>query len=111
MWDRPGCAWYWAHQTQDIRGVTAVILKSLAGLVRDAARGERARPDQVRAPGIGPAKVTRAARGSASQCDDTNTASSNGAGIANCARMRFVSCAGVRPNSRLNSRLNCDALA
>ncbi|KAB0661213.1 hypothetical protein F7R23_05995 [Burkholderia diffusa] len=32
IWDRPGCAWYWAHQTQDIRGVTALILKSLAGL-------------------------------------------------------------------------------
>ncbi|WP_322025426.1 CoA pyrophosphatase [Burkholderia sp. BCC1977] len=36
-------AWYWADQAQDIWGVTAVILKSLAGLVRDAARGERAR--------------------------------------------------------------------
>ncbi|WP_446904307.1 NUDIX hydrolase [Burkholderia sp. YIM B11467] len=31
-------AWYWADQTQDIWGVTAVILKSLAGLVLDAAR-------------------------------------------------------------------------
>ncbi|MEN2473790.1 CoA pyrophosphatase [Burkholderia sp. GS2Y] len=30
-------AWYWADQTQDIWGVTAVILKSLAGLVLDAA--------------------------------------------------------------------------
>jgi len=38
-------AWYWADQTQDIWGVTAVILKSLAGLVREASRGERARPD------------------------------------------------------------------
>ncbi|WP_322021722.1 MULTISPECIES: CoA pyrophosphatase [unclassified Burkholderia] len=38
-------AWYWADQTQDIWGVTAFILKSLAGLVRDAAGGECARPD------------------------------------------------------------------
>ncbi|ABB05962.1 NUDIX hydrolase [Burkholderia lata] len=33
-------AWYWAEQTQDIWGVTALILKSLAGLVRDAVRGD-----------------------------------------------------------------------
>ncbi|WP_346778681.1 CoA pyrophosphatase [Burkholderia sp. Ac-20353] len=33
--------WYWADQTQDIWGVTAVILKSLAGLVLDAAHSER----------------------------------------------------------------------
>lgn len=38
-------AWYWADQTQDIWGVTALILKSLAGLVRDAARGARTRPE------------------------------------------------------------------
>ncbi|RQR32417.1 CoA pyrophosphatase [Burkholderia sp. Bp9143] len=38
-------AWYWADQAQDIWGVTAVILKSLAGLVLDAERGERARPE------------------------------------------------------------------
>ncbi|WP_236027307.1 NUDIX hydrolase [Burkholderia aenigmatica] len=38
-------AWYWAEQTQDIWGVTALILKSLVGLVRDAARGEQARRD------------------------------------------------------------------
>ncbi|MCA8256058.1 CoA pyrophosphatase [Burkholderia sp. AU31624] len=31
-------AWYWAEQTQDIWGVTALILRSLAGLVRDAMR-------------------------------------------------------------------------
>ncbi|MDN7880791.1 CoA pyrophosphatase [Burkholderia aenigmatica] len=31
-------AWYWAEQAQDIWGVTALILKSLVGLVRDAAR-------------------------------------------------------------------------
>ncbi|WP_261309972.1 NUDIX hydrolase [Burkholderia stabilis] len=30
-------AWYWADQAQDIWGVTAFILKSLAGLVLDAA--------------------------------------------------------------------------
>ncbi|VWB33709.1 NUDIX hydrolase [Burkholderia lata] len=33
-------AWYWAEQTQDIWGVTALILKSLAELVRDAVRGD-----------------------------------------------------------------------
>ncbi|MGT0194311.1 CoA pyrophosphatase [Burkholderia pyrrocinia] len=38
-------AWYWADQTQDIWGVTALILKSLASLVLDAARGERVRSD------------------------------------------------------------------
>ncbi|CAB3756773.1 coenzyme A pyrophosphatase [Burkholderia puraquae] len=31
-------AWYWAEQTQDIWGVTAFILKSLAGLVLGATR-------------------------------------------------------------------------
>ncbi|HHX4618822.1 MAG: NUDIX hydrolase [Burkholderia contaminans] len=31
-------AWYWAEQVQDIWGVTALILRSLAGLVRDAMR-------------------------------------------------------------------------
>ncbi|AOJ33416.1 NUDIX hydrolase [Burkholderia metallica] len=31
-------AWYWAEQAQDIWGVTALILKSVAGLVRDAVR-------------------------------------------------------------------------
>ncbi|MDN7488644.1 CoA pyrophosphatase [Burkholderia sp. AU45274] len=31
-------AWYWAEQAQDIWGVTALILRSLAGLVRDAMR-------------------------------------------------------------------------
>ncbi|MCA8276556.1 CoA pyrophosphatase [Burkholderia sp. AU30280] len=31
-------AWYWAEQAQDIWGVTAFILNSLAGLVRAAAR-------------------------------------------------------------------------
>ncbi|AXF25737.1 CoA pyrophosphatase [Burkholderia pyrrocinia] len=36
-------AWYWADQTQDIWGVTARILKSLAGLVLDAACGESVR--------------------------------------------------------------------
>ncbi|MFH5254852.1 hypothetical protein ACGTRS_26825 [Burkholderia semiarida] len=30
--------WYWADQPRDIRGVTAFILKSLAGLALDAAR-------------------------------------------------------------------------
>lgn len=34
--------WYWADQPQDIWGVTAVILKSMAGLVRDATRGGHA---------------------------------------------------------------------
>ncbi|TCW84924.1 CoA pyrophosphatase [Burkholderia sp. SRS-46] len=36
-------SWYWADQKYDIWGVTAVILKSLAGLALDAARGERLR--------------------------------------------------------------------
>ncbi|WP_244117013.1 NUDIX hydrolase [Burkholderia contaminans] len=31
-------AWYWAEQAQDIWGVTALILRSLAGLVCDAMR-------------------------------------------------------------------------
>jgi len=30
--------WYWADQPRDIWGVTASILKSLAGLALDAAR-------------------------------------------------------------------------
>ncbi|WP_279607881.1 hypothetical protein [Burkholderia cenocepacia] len=30
--------WYWADQLRDIWGVTAFILKSLAGLALDAAR-------------------------------------------------------------------------
>ncbi|KVS61718.1 NUDIX hydrolase [Burkholderia cepacia] len=38
-------AWYWAEQTQDIWGVTAFILNSLASLARDAAHGEPARRD------------------------------------------------------------------
>ncbi|CAB3770178.1 NUDIX hydrolase [Burkholderia sp. MSh2] len=38
-------AWYWAEQAQDIWGVTALILKSLAGLARDVASGERTRRD------------------------------------------------------------------
>ncbi|WGY73363.1 CoA pyrophosphatase [Burkholderia cepacia] len=37
--------WYWADQPQDIWGVTAFILKSLAGLALDAGHGERARLD------------------------------------------------------------------
>ncbi|KVZ09616.1 coenzyme A pyrophosphatase [Burkholderia stagnalis] len=36
-------SWYWADQQYDIWGVTAVILKSLAGLALDAAHGERLR--------------------------------------------------------------------
>ncbi|WP_175850052.1 NUDIX hydrolase [Burkholderia cepacia] len=38
-------AWYWVEQTQDIWGVTAFILNSLASLARDAAHGEPARRD------------------------------------------------------------------
>lgn len=34
-------SWYWADQPQDIWGVTAVILKSLAGLARAASPGSR----------------------------------------------------------------------
>ncbi|WP_175844848.1 NUDIX hydrolase [Burkholderia arboris] len=35
--------WYWADQPQDIWGVTAFILKSLAGLALDATHGGQAR--------------------------------------------------------------------
>ncbi|KVS38387.1 NUDIX hydrolase [Burkholderia ubonensis] len=36
-------SWYWADQRHDIWGVTAVILKSLAGLALDSTRSERSR--------------------------------------------------------------------
>ncbi|AOR72938.1 coenzyme A pyrophosphatase [Burkholderia stabilis] len=38
-------SWYWADQAQDVWGVTAVILKSLAALALDAARDARGRRD------------------------------------------------------------------
>src|SRR4051812_14201056 len=43
------------------------------------------------------------------QCDDTYVASAK-AGSAKLSRMRFASAAGVKPNRRLNSRLNCEGL-
>jgi hypothetical protein len=44
------------------------------------------------------------------QCDETYVAFSNAAGMAKLSRIRFVSAAGVRPKSRLNSLLNWDGL-
>jgi hypothetical protein len=44
------------------------------------------------------------------QCDETYVALSNAAGMAKLSRIRFVSAAGVKPKSRLNSLLNWDAL-
>ena len=44
------------------------------------------------------------------QCDETNSAPGNAGGRAKVARIRLASAAGVRPNSRRNSRLNCDGL-
>lgn len=45
------------------------------------------------------------------QCDDTYTASTGAGGNAKLRRMRATSAAGGSPNSRLNSRLNCEGLA
>ena len=44
------------------------------------------------------------------QCDETYSASWNTGGIAKLSRIRFVSVAGVKPKSLLNSLLNCDGL-
>lgn len=45
------------------------------------------------------------------QCDDTQICFPGSPGIANLAFRRATSWPGLRPKSRLNSRLNCEALS
>jgi hypothetical protein len=45
------------------------------------------------------------------QCDDTQICFPGSPGIANLAFRRATSSPGLRPKSRLNSRLNCEALS
>lgn len=81
-------------------------------------RQNRAKKNQSRHPGVPPhsrpvPNAIAAPSGDhrpAPQCEDTYAASANAGGTAKLSRMRRASAAGVRPNSRLNSRLNCEAL-
>lgn len=45
------------------------------------------------------------------QCDETYSEAACAGGIAKVSLMRLTSAKGVNPKSRLNSLLNCDALA
>ena len=61
--------------------------------------------------GGGVKRFCQSSQRGAPQCDDTNLAPGWAGGMSKLAFIRFASAAGVRPNRRLNSRLNYEVLS